>query len=1054
MCFYSGTCGFKSPNHAQGPFSAIVSLASVGLTLYIRSSTITHFESTHATRVETSTDFATRVPNIHYLTGNSLIKKLCGPPKGINDRLMTLRIPLVSKKHATIISAYAPTMTNSDDVKDKFYEDLDNLLKSVPSQDKLLLLGDFNARVGSDYKTWEGVLGKNGVGNSNSNGLQLLRTCTEHKLLITNTVFRLPLRNRTSWMHPRSKHWHLIDYLITRAKDNHDVRVTKAMCGADCWTDHRLIISKLKFRIQPPRRPQGKKASKRLNTNKLLLESVSQKLSEDLDSKLTGVTFNNTDLNENWSALRDVVYQTSLEHLGPTQRKHQDWFDENNGEIQDLLEKKHYLHKTFLNDPSSQSKRDAYKAVRRTVQAKLRKMKDTWYSRRAEEIQSYAESNNSRCFYNALKTIYGPQSSGSSPVLSADGSTLYTDKDKILKRWAEHFNNVLNRPSSINEAAIARLPQAVPNMTLVNTISEDEVLKATNRLLNGKAPGADAIPGEIFKKGGPKLITKLTELFNIMLHQESIPQEFKDASLVHLYKRKGNRRCCDNHRGISLLAIAGKILARVLLNRLLNHLEQDLLPESQCGFREGRGTIDMIFAARQLQEKCQEQHRDLYTTFIDLTKAFDTVSRAGLWKIMAKFGCPDKFTALVRSFHDGMQVRVQDDGESSEPILVTNGVKQGCVLAPTLFSMMFSAMLAEAFRDNSDGISIRFRTDGKLFNLRRLHAKTKVKMDRVRDLLFADDCALNACSEPEMQQSMDKFSSACDAFGLTISTKKTEVMYQPAPNKDYTVPTINVNGEALKTVNKFTYLGSTLSRNVRIDDEVVLRIAKASAAFGNLREKVWEREGLSTQTKLKVYKAVILPSLLYSCETWTVYSRHLKSLNSFHLKCLRKILKICWQDKVPDTEVLHRADMTSIHTLISKNQLRWSGHVVRMDDNRLPKRVFYGELATGKRTTGGQYKRYKDTLKASLKNFNINPDTWENLAAIRTAWRSEIRRGATQHENIRIKKAEDKRAERKNRMYTESSIPNSTDFVCHTCQRHFRARIGLISHTRTHQPKN
>ena len=345
-------------------------------------------------------------------------------------------------------------------------------------------------------------------------------------------------------------------------------------------------------------------------------------------------------------------------------------------------------------------------------------------------------------------------------------------------------------------------------------------------------------------------------------------------------------------------------------------------------------------------------------------------------------------------------------------------------------------------------------TDGKLFNLHRLHAKTKVKMDCVRDLLFADDCALNACSEPEMQQSIDKFSSACDAFGLTISTKKTEVMYQPASNKDYTVPTININGEALKTVNKFTYLGSTLSRNVRIDDEVVLRIAKASAAFGNLREKVWEREGLSTQIKLKVYKAVILPSLLYSCETWTVDSRHLKSLNSFHLKCLRKILKICWQDKVPDTEVLHRADMTSIHTLISKNQLRWSGHVVRMDDNRLPKRIFYGELATGKRTTGGQYKRYKDTLKASLKNFNINPDTWENLAAIRTAWRSEIRRGATQHENIRIKKAEDKRAERKNRMYTESSIPNSTDFVCHTCQKHFRARIGLISHTRTHQPKN
>ena len=256
--------------------------------------------------------------------------------------------------------------------------------------------------------------------------------------------------------------------------------------------------------------------------------------------------------------------------------------------------------------------------------------------------------------------MYGPQSSGSSPVLSADGNTLYTDKEKILKRWAEHFNNVLNRPSSINEAAIARLLQDAPNMSVLNTVKGDEVLKATKKLLNGKTPGVDGIPGEVFKKGGPKLITKLTEIFN-MLHQECIPQEFKDASLVHLYKRKGNRRSCDNHRGISLLSIAGKILAHVLLNRLLNHLEQDLLPESQCGFREGRGTIDMIFAACQLQEKCQEQHRDLYTTFVDLTKAFDTVSQDGLWKIMTKFGCPDKFIALVGSFHDGMQVRAQDD---------------------------------------------------------------------------------------------------------------------------------------------------------------------------------------------------------------------------------------------------------------------------------------------------------------------------------------------------------------------------------------------------------
>ena len=128
----------------------------------------------------------------------------------------------------------------------------------------------------------------------------------------------------------------------------------------------------------------------------------------------------------------------------------------------------------------------------------------------------------------------------------------------------------------------------------------------------------------------------------------------------------------------------------------------------------------MIFTAGQLQEKCQKQKVDLYMTFVDFTKAFDTVSREGLWKIMAKFGCPAKFIAMVRQFRDDMLARVWNDGEFSDPFPVTNGVKQGCVLASTLFNMMFSAMLLDAFQDGDNDIPIRYRFDGKLFNLKRL----------------------------------------------------------------------------------------------------------------------------------------------------------------------------------------------------------------------------------------------------------------------------------------------------------------------------------------------
>ena len=177
-------------------------------------------------------------------------------------------------------------------------------------------------------------------------------------------------------------------------------------------------------------------------------------------------------------------------------------------------------------------------------------------------------------------------------------------------------------------------------------------------------------------------------MFRSHWEKETLPQAFKDATIAHIYKTKENKRTCDNHRGISLLSIAGKILARVFLNRLLKHLEQDHLPESQCGFRTGRETIDMIFAARQLQEKSMEQRQDLYITFVDLNKAFDSVSREGLWKILAKFGCSEKFVKMVRLFYDDMVARVLNDGGSSEPFQVINGVKQGCVLALILFSKL------------------------------------------------------------------------------------------------------------------------------------------------------------------------------------------------------------------------------------------------------------------------------------------------------------------------------------------------------------------------------
>ncbi|BHF60961.1 hypothetical protein SprV_0100393100 [Sparganum proliferum] len=536
-----------------------------------------------------------------------------------------------------------------------------------------------------------------------------------------------------------------------------------------------------------------------------------------------------------------------------------------------------------------------------------------------------------------------------------------------------------------------------------------------------------------------------------MWRQGEVPQDFKYATIVHLYKRKGNRQVCDNHRGISLLNIAGNIFARILLNRLNNHQDQGLLPESQCGFRRHRGTTDRIFAARQLQVKCQEMRTHLYSTFMDLKNAFDTVNREGLWKIMQKFGCPERFILMVRQLHDGMMARVTDNGAVSEAFAVTNGVKQGCVLAPTLFSLMFSAMLMDAYRAESPGIRIAYRTDGHLLNQRRMHFQSRVSTTTVHELIVADDCVLNTTSEEEMQRSVDLFSAACANFGLVINTQKTVVMHQPPPNSatPRNAPQIRVNGTQLQVVENFPYLGSTLSRNTKIDDEVANRISKASQAFGRLQSTVWNRHGLQLSTKLKMYKAVILPTLLYGAETWTVYTKQARRLNHFHLTCLRRILRLNWQDRIPDTNVLERTGILSIYTILRQMQLRWSGHLVRMDDERLPKRLFYGDVATGSCRQGGQIRRYKDTRKSSLKRLQINPTNWEELALDRPTWRRTVKRGAAIYEANRIVAAKVKREARKSQLRPVRNADSQPLPTCPRCQRTFRARIGLVGHLRT-----
>nr|XP_014354063.1 PREDICTED: RNA-directed DNA polymerase from mobile element jockey-like [Latimeria chalumnae] len=251
-----------------------------------------------------------------------------------------------------------------------------------------------------------------------------------------------------------------------------------------------------------------------------------------------------------------------------------------------------------------------------------------------------------RSFFSATKAVYRPSSHGPTPLRSEDGSTLLKDIESIKIRWKEHYQKLLNLESTVTDDTIESIPQYPVREALASPPTFEEVCEAIRQMKNNKAPGPDGIPAEVFKVGGETMTNKLYTLLLKIWNTEEIPADLRNANIITIFK-KGDKSVCGNYRGIALLSTAGKILARILLNRLLP-LAEEILPESQCGFRPSRGTTDMIFVAREIQEKCQEQHQELYMAVIDLTKAFDSVNCEALWKILSRFGCPGKFITVLR----------------------------------------------------------------------------------------------------------------------------------------------------------------------------------------------------------------------------------------------------------------------------------------------------------------------------------------------------------------------------------------------------------------------
>ena len=390
-------------------------------------------------------------------------------------------------------------------------------------------------------------------------------------------------------------------------------------------------------------------------------------------------------------------------------------------------------------------------------------------------------------------------------------------------------------------------------------------------------------------------------------------------------------------------------------------------------------------------------------------------------------------------------------GEVSEPFDVIAGVKQGCVLAPVLFNLFVSAVSSVAHRDldrNTDGVCISYRYDGGgLFNLGRLRAKTMCRKVLVDELQYADDAAFVSHTEQGLQRVVNSVNDAYHRSGLRINTEKTEIMIQKTgtnvSSNDRT-SSISIGDRVLSNVETFTYLGSVLSSDYALTNEVYRRIGLASAAFGKLSRRVFKNHNLNLHTKRAVYQAVCLSILLFGCEAWALYRPQFRKLEAFHGTCVQDILGVKWYDRVPRAESRERLGVSSLEEIILKRQLRWFGHVVRMSEDRLPRKVLYGELSTGKRSAGGQKKRYKDNIKRTLKHFHLDPNRAESNASERCGWARQVAAGAAAFAADFAAAEAERRARRHN-------PGGAGDFVCDACGRRCASLAGLRSHGRVHE---
>ena len=881
----------------------------------------------------------------------------------VSSRIITAKFTTKKKDiRLNIIQCYAPTNDAEEEKKDDFYQQLQATIDRRGAKDIMVIMGDFNAKIGTDNTGYEDIMGTHGVGQMNENGERFADLCALNQLVIGGSIFPHKRIHKTTWRSPNHVTENQIDHICISRKFRRSWRDVRVMRGADISSDHHLLMTTVRLRLK--RFTNTNNTRTRYNVGllrnkdtqdafKISISNRFQPLQELMeDSKMN--------IETQWEHSRKIWHDTCEEVLGRKKTEHKEWISTNTiHKLESRREKKTTLNMSRTRADKAKAQEE-YTAADKEVKKSIKKDKRDYIDDLASQAEAAARQGNLKNLYLVSKKMTGRFRQTDKPVKDRYGNPLTTTEEQ-LKRWAEHFRELLNRP--VPEAP-PEIPPAETELPInCDKPSKAEIKKAIKTLRNGKAAGPDEIPAEAIKADLETATSMLYSLFSKIWDKEEIPAQWKEGTIIKLPK-KGNLSDCSNYRGIMLLSTSGKVLNRILLERMKETVDPKLR-DQQAGFRRNRSCADQIASLRIIVEQSLEWNSPLYVNFIDYEKAFDSVDRETLWKLLRHYGIPGKIISLIRCTYQDMSCRIAHAGQLSESFEVKTGVRQGCLLSPFLFLLVIDWIMKTTTTGRNNGIQWTLWT-------------------QLDDLDFADDLALLSHNHSQMQDKTTRLETTSAGTGLRINRKKTELM---KINTTASTP-VTVGGEPIREVESFVYLGSLIDHKGGSDRDVTARIGKARQAFIMLKN-IWASGGISIKTKLRIFNSSVKTILLYGCETWRTTQTMQQKIQSFVNTCLRRIYKTRWQDKLRNEDLWRRAGQEPVAMQILRRKWGWIGHTLRKPASSTTRQALTWN-PQGKRKRGRPRNSWRRDTESEMRQQKTNFTELAKLAQNRVRWRGVV----------------------------------------------------------------